>query len=96
MDEEKNSQVEDGSDMLSGRVLDMGDADVECSTQGLLGAVPFVDGDGCPTGWLEAESDDSVMEKFVLVPEMSPIVFIKSAVVPTFLLALSEVCSLDV
>ena len=77
-------------------ILDMGDPDVECSTQVLLDAVPFVDGDGCPIGWLETESDDSVMEKFVLVPEMSPIISIKSAVVPTFLPALSEVCSLAV
>ena len=37
-----------------------------------------------------------MMEKFVLVPEMSPIVSMKSMVVPTFLPALSEVCSLAV
>ena len=50
----------------------------------------------CCLRWLETEFDDSVMEKFVLVPEMSPISSMKSAVVPTFLPALSEVCSLAV
>ena len=85
-------QVEDGPDMLSGCVMDMGDPGVERSNQVLL----EVDGDGCPTRWLETEFDDSVIEKFVLVPEMSPIGSMKSAVVPTFLPALSEVCSLAV
>ena len=96
VDEEKNSQVEDGPDMLSGHVMDMGDSNVEHSNQVLLEVVPFVDGDGCPTRWLETEFDDSVMEKFVLALEMSPIGSMKSAVVPTFLPALSEVCSLAV
>ena len=36
------------------------------------------------------------MDEFVLVPEMSPIVSMKSAVVPTFLPALSEVTTLAV
>ena len=36
VDEEKNSQVEDGPDMLSGRVMDMGDPDVELSDHVLL------------------------------------------------------------
>ena len=85
VDEGKNSQVEDGPDMLSGRVMDMGDPDVERSNQVLLEVVPFVDGDGCPTRWLEAEFDDIVIEKFVLVPEMSPNGSMTSAVVPTFL-----------
>ena len=35
------------------------------------------------------------MDEIVLAPEMSPFVFLKSAVVPT-LLALSDVCSLAV
>ena len=96
VDEEKNSQVGDAPHMLSGRVRDMGDPDVERSNQVLLEVVPFVDGDGCTTGWLETEFDDSVMEKFVLVPEMSPIFSMKSEVVPTFLPALYEVCSLAV
>ena len=72
----------------------MGDPDVEHSNQVLLEVVPFVDGDGCPTIWLETEFDDSTMEKFLLVPEMSPIGSMKSAVV--FLPALSEVCFLAV
>ena len=92
VDEEKNSQVEVGPDMLSGRVMDMGDPDVECSNQVLLDVVPFVDGDGCPAGCLETKFDNSVMEKFVLVTIGST----RSAVVPTFLPALSEVCSLAV
>ena len=41
VDEEKNSQVEDGPDMLSGCVMDMGDPDVERSNQVLLEVVPF-------------------------------------------------------
>ena len=82
-----NSQVD--PDMLSGRVM-------ESSNQVLLEVVPFVDRDGCPTGWLETEIDDIMMEKFVLVPEMSLIGSMTSAAVPTFLPALSEVCSLAV
>ena len=58
-----SSQVEVITDMLSGRVR-------ESSTQVLLKVVPFVDRDGCPTGWLETEIDDRMMEKFVLVPEI--------------------------
>ena len=84
-----NSQVDVDPDMLSGRVM-------ESSTQVLLEVVPFVDRDGCPTGWLETEIDDNMMEKFVLVPEMSLIGSVTSAAVPTFLPALSEVCSLAV
>ena len=78
VDEEKNSQVEVGPDVR--RVMAMGDPDVECCNQVLLDVVPFVDGDGCSTGWLETKFDNSVMEKFVLVPEMSPIVSMRSAV----------------
>ena len=59
----------------------------------LLEVVPYVDRDGCPTGWLETEINDRMMEKFVLVLEMSPIGSMTSAAVPTFLPALSEVCS---
>ena len=36
------------------------------------------------------------MDAIVLVLEMSPIVSMKSVVVPTFLPALSEVCSFDI
>ena len=88
-DDDINSQVGVVPDMLSGRVM-------VSSTQVLLEVVPFVDRDGCPMGWLEMEIDDSMIEKFVLVPEMSPIGSMTSAAVPTFLPALSEVCSLGV
>ena len=53
-------------------------------------------GCGCPTGWLDSESDCCMMDEIVLVPEMSTIVSMKSVVVTTFLPALSEVCSLAV
>ena len=131
VDEEKDSQVEDGPDVLSGRVMDMGDPDVGRNIQVLmdvgpmmidgsdtdplslpvvantekqvdvrweatLEVVPFVVGDVCPMGWLETEYDGCVMEEVVLVPEMSPIISMKSVVVPTFLPALSEVCSLTI
>ena len=79
VNDEINSQVEVGPDMLSGRVMEMVDPDVESSNQLLLEVVPFVDRDGCTTGWLETEIDDSVMEKFILDPETSPIVSMTSA-----------------
>ena len=132
VDEEKDSQVEEGPDVVwTGRDMDMGDPDVGRDIQVLtdvgpmmidgsdsgplslpvvantatqvdirweatLEAVPFVVGGGCPTGWLDSESDGCVMDEIVLVPEMAPIVYMKSAVVPTFLPALFEVCSLAV
>ena len=61
-----------------------------------LAVVPFAVGCGHPAGWLDSESDCCVMDEIVLVPEMSLIVSMKSAVVPTFLPALYEVCSLAV
>ena len=69
---------------------------VEVRWEATLAVVPFVVGCGCPAGWLEYESDCCVMDEIVLVPEMSPIISMKSAVVPTFLPALSEVFSLAV
>ena len=57
---------------------------------------PFGDGCGRPAGWLDSESDCCVMDEIALVLEMSPIVSMKSAVVPTYLPALSEVFSLAV
>ena len=59
-------------------------------------AVPFVDGGGRPAGWLDSESDCCVMDEIVLAPEMSPFVSVRSADVPTFLPAMSEVFSLAV
>ena len=61
-----------------------------------LAVVPFVDGCGRPAGWLDSESDCCVMDEIVLVPEMSPIISMRSAAVPTFLPAMSEVFSLAV
>ena len=88
----------DGSDTvpLSIPVVANTETQVDVRWGATLEVVPFVVGDGCPMGWLETESDGCVMEEVVLVPEMSPIVSMKRAVVPTFLPALSEVCSLAV
>ena len=61
-----------------------------------LAVVPFVDGCGRPAGWLDYESDCCVMDEIVLVPEMSPIISMRSVAVPTFLPAMSEVFSLAV
>ena len=55
--------------------------------------VPFVDGCGRPAGWLDSESD---WMRLCLLPEMSPFVSVRSAAVPTFLPAMSEVFSLAV
>ena len=88
----------DGSDTgpLSLPVVANTKSQVDVRWEATLEVVPFVVGGGCPTGWLDSESDDCVMDEIVLVPVMSPIVFMKSAVVPTSLPALSEVCSLAV
>ena len=58
--------------------------------------VPFGDGCGRPAGWLDSESDCCVMDEIVLDPEMSPIVSVRGAAVPTFLTTMSEVFSLAV
>ena len=47
-------------------------------------------------GRLDSESDCCVMDEIVLVTEMSPIVSVRSAAVPTFLSAMSEVFCLAV
>ena len=67
---------------------------VDVRWESTLVVVPFVDGCCRPAGWLE--SDCCVMDEIVLVPEMSPIVSMRSAAVPTFLPAMSEVFSLAV
>ena len=59
-----------------------------------LAVVHFVDGCGRPVGWLD--SDCCVVDEIVLAPEMSPFVSVRSADVPTFLPAMSEVFSLAV
>ena len=84
-----------GPDLLSGRVMKMVDPDVESGDQVLLQLVRDVNRDGCHTEWREMEIDDMMMEKFVVVPEMSPIGSMCSAE-PTFLPALYEMRSLVV
>ena len=88
----------DGSDtgVLSLPVVANTETQVDVRWEAILEVVPFVVRGGCPTGWLDSESDCCVMDVIVLAPEMSPIVFMKSAVVPTFLPTLSEVCSIAV
>ena len=58
--------------------------------------VPLVDGSGRPAGWLDFEYDCCAIDEIVFAPEMSPIVSVRSAAVPTFLPAMSEVFSLAV
>ena len=57
---------------------------------------PLVDGSGRPAGWLDFESDCCAIDEIVLTPEMSPVISVRSAAVPTFLPAMSEVFSLAV
>ena len=64
--------------------------DVRCETTSVV--VPFVDGCGRPAGWLDSESDCCVVDEIVLAPFVS----VRSAAVPTFLPAMSEVFSLAV
>ena len=87
------SQVEVDQDMLSGRIMKSVDPDEESGDLVSLMAVPVVDCDACHTEWRETVVDDMVMEKFVLVPELCPIVSMTSAAEPTFWPALSEVYS---
>ena len=88
----------DGSDTgpLSLPVVANTETQVDVRWEVTLEVDPFVVGCGCPTGWLDSESDCCMMDEIVLVTDMSPIVSMKSVVVPTFLPALSEVCSLAV
>ena len=65
------SQVEVDPDLLSGQVMQSGDPHVESGDQVLLKMVPDVDWDACHTEWRETVVDDMVMEKFVLVPDVS-------------------------
>ena len=95
---EVGPMVIDGSDTgpLSLHVVANTETHVDVRWEATLEVVPFVVDGGCPTGWLDSESDGCVMDDIVLAPEMSVFIFMKSAVVPTFLPALSEVCSLAV
>ena len=87
---------ESDTGLLSLPVVVNTETQVDVRWEATLGVVPFVVGCGCPAGWLDSESDCCVMDKIVLVPEMSPIISMKSAVVPTFLPTLSEGFSLAV
>ena len=66
----------DGSDTgpLSLHVVANTEMMLDVRWEATLEVVPFVVGGGCPTGWLDTESDGCVMDEIVLVPEMSPIV----------------------
>ena len=87
------SRVEVDQDPLSGRIMKSVDPDEESGEQVSLMAVPAVDRDACHTEWWETVVDDMVMEKFILVPEVCPVVSMSSAAEPTLWLALSEVYS---
>ena len=87
------SQVEVDQDLLSGRIMKAVDPDEETCDQVSLVAVPAVDRDACHTKWRETVVDDVVIEKFVLVPEVCPIISMTSAAESTFRSALSEVYS---
>ena len=82
------SQVEVDQDLLSGRIMKPVDPDEKSGDHGSLMAVPAVDRDACHTEWRETVVDE--MEKFVLVPEVCPVVSTTSAAEPTVLLAMSE------
>ena len=69
------------------------DPDEESGDPMSLNAVPDVDGDACHAEWREMVVEDAEMEKFVLVPEVCSVVFMMSAVEPTFGPALSKVYS---
>ena len=87
------SQVEVDQYLLSGRIMKSVDPDEESGDQVSLMAVPAVDRDACHTEWRETVVDDMVMEKFVLVPEVCPVVSMTSVAEPTFWPALSEMYS---
>ena len=81
-------QVEVDQDLLSGRIMKSVDLDEKSGDHGSLMAVPAVDRDACHTEWRETVVDE--MEKFVLVPEVCPVVSTTSAAEPTVWPALSE------
>ena len=89
-DDDMILQVEVDQDLLSGRIMKPGDPDEESGDQVSLSAVPDVDGDACHTEWRETVFSEMVMEKFVLVPEVCPVVSVTSVAEPTFGPALSE------
>ena len=92
-DDDMISEVEVDQDRLSGQIMKPVDPDEESGDQMSLNAVPDVNGDACHTEWRETVIEDAEMEKFVLVPEVCPVVSMTSAAEPTFRPALSEVYS---
>ena len=91
VNDDRISRVGDDPDLLAGRVMKMVDPDVAGGNQVLPQVVHDVDRDGCHTEWREMVVDDNEMEKFVLVPEVCPVVSMTSAAKPMFRPALSEV-----
>ena len=92
-DDDMISEVEVDQDLLSGQIMKPVDPDEESGDEMSLNAVPGMDGDACYTEWRETVIEDAEMEKFVLVPEVCPVVSMTSAAEPTFGPALSEVYS---
>ena len=86
--EDTISQVEVDQDRLSGRIMKSVDPDEKSCDHWSLMAVAAVDRDACHTEWREMVVDE--MEKFVLVPELCPVVSTMSAVEPTVWPTLSE------
>ena len=69
------------------------DPDKESDGQTSLNVVPIVDGDACHAEWQATVVEDAEMEKFVLVPEVCPVISMTSTAEPTFRPVLSEVYS---
>ena len=90
-DDERISQVEVDQDLLSGQIMKSVDPDKESGDQTSLNVVPIVDGDACHAEWQETVVADAEMEKFVLIPEVCPVVSMTSAAETTFGPVLSEV-----
>ena len=86
--EDTISQVKVDQDLLSGRIMKLVDPDEKSGDHGSLMAVPAVDWDACHTEWRETVVYE--MEKFVLVPEVCPVVSTTSAAEPKVWPALSE------
>ena len=92
-DGERILQVEVDQDLLSGQIMKSVDPDEESGDQTSLYAFPIMDGDACHAEWQETVVEDAEMAKFVLVPEVCPVVSMTSAAEPMFGPVLSEVYS---
>ena len=75
---------------LSLHVVVNAETQVDVRWETTSAVVPFGDGCGRPARWFDSESDCCVMDEIVLDPEMSPLVSVRSAAVPTFLPTMSE------